>query len=407
MKRLDIMHLQCRLTATLLFLSSIPHIQIPAGGFSTSERSPARSVVALDGIGITSLLVLPPPPDAESEENGAAPRVLVGTKRGALKELRIDRPPNRKRSIDGWTARDIVDTSAVALKPYPIYSMLELGGRVLTGGGDRYVTVWNETSPGRLSISQRLGPHTGWVKDLAAVATPGGDKMLCSIGCNCVEVWSNEAGRFEHVTKLQVDSSVESGCTLSSDLLCLEACTANGMSYLLAGGVDGRIHCWSLDGREFRKEWAASCHDDRVNDLVLLEEMNLLVTVGNDGFVKCHEMESSLRRPFHGLASSYHIDSRISCISVIREVKGEVYIVVGTAGGSAVRFKIARDSRGGVEISNENSEIVLVREPPSKQVTVHALSAFGEAVFVGHSNGLSLWSIHNDLAPMEDASGYD
>ncbi|EJK45075.1 hypothetical protein THAOC_36329, partial [Thalassiosira oceanica] len=99
--------------------------------------------------------VPPHPPVAESEENDAVPRVLVGTKRGVLKELRIDRLDGR---TGGWTARDISDASGVALKPYPIYSMLELGGRVLAGGGDRHVTVWNETSPGLWSVSQRLGP---------------------------------------------------------------------------------------------------------------------------------------------------------------------------------------------------------------------------------------------------------
>lgn len=379
--------------ASIILLSLTLQIQIGlTGGFSTSERA-SRSVASveqLDGTGITSLLVLPPHPPAESEENNnAVPRVLVGTKRGVLKELRIDRLDGR---TGGWTARDISDASGVALNPYPIYSMLELGGRVLAGGGDRHVTVWNETSPGLWSVSQRLGPHTGWVKDLAAVTTPGGDAMLCSIGCNCVEVWSNEEGIYEHVTKLQVDSSVEAGCTLSSDLLCLEACTTNERSYLLAGGVDGRIHCWSLEGRKFRKQWAVPCHDGRVNDLVLVEEMNLLMTVGNDGFVKCHEMESNLR-PVPGVASSLHMDSRISCISVIREVEGVRGVVVGTASGSAVRFNIARDSCGGLVISNMNSEVVQVREPLSKQVTVHTLSPFDGAVFVGHSNGLSLWSI--------------
>ena len=345
----------------------------------------------LDGTGITSLLVLPPRPRAaEGEENEAAPRILAGTKRGVLKELRVGRLDGRW-GTDGWTVRDLEDASGVALKPYPIFSLLELSGLVLAGGGDRYVTVWNETSPGQWGITQRLGPHTGWVK-AAAVSTPGGEAMLCSIGCNCVEVWSYEDGRFEHVAKLQVDSSVESGCTLSSDLLCLEACTTNERSYLLAGGVDGRIHCWSLEGRDFCKQWAVPCHDGRVNDLVLLEKMNLLLTVGNDGFVKCHEMESNLR-PVPGMETSLHIDSRVSCISVIRDAREEGDVVVGTAGGSAVRFNISRDSCGGVEVSNENSEIVQVREPQSKQVIVHALSSFDEAVFVGHSNGLSLWSI--------------
>ncbi|EJK65937.1 hypothetical protein THAOC_13163, partial [Thalassiosira oceanica] len=121
--------------AFIILLSLTLQIQIGlAGGFSTGERA-SRSVASeepLDGTGITSLLVLPPhPPVAESEENDAVPRVLVGTKRGVLKELRIDRLDGR---TGGWTARDLSDASGVALKPYPIYSMLELGGRVLAAG---------------------------------------------------------------------------------------------------------------------------------------------------------------------------------------------------------------------------------------------------------------------------------
>ena len=114
-------------------------------------------------------------------------------------------------------------------KPYPIYSMLLWSEKQQTdssiisqtqktnqsklfnwtapvtietnylvcGGGDRYVTIWEETKhisndkespPAPWKVTARLGPHTGWVKDIVYNSK---QKRIYSIGCNCIESWEN------------------------------------------------------------------------------------------------------------------------------------------------------------------------------------------------------------------------
>eukprot|EP00551_Chaetoceros_affinis_P007780 CAMPEP_0203670362 /NCGR_PEP_ID=MMETSP0090-20130426/6452_1 /ASSEMBLY_ACC=CAM_ASM_001088 /TAXON_ID=426623 /ORGANISM="Chaetoceros affinis, Strain CCMP159" /LENGTH=262 /DNA_ID=CAMNT_0050535195 /DNA_START=169 /DNA_END=954 /DNA_ORIENTATION=+ len=135
------------------------------------------------------------------------------------------------------------EQQTIVLKPYPIYSMdsisccsLQNGNRnnnqiILCGGGDRFVTIWEEvdeelvemnnggkqsccekktknyhndfendeqqynrnnpqcsstSNKKNWSINSRLGPHTGWVKDVIYDHT---NDLIYSIGCNCIEIW--------------------------------------------------------------------------------------------------------------------------------------------------------------------------------------------------------------------------
>ena len=192
------------------------------------------------GVGITSILPVPSSTYSNS--------YYVGTKRGKIKQLDIldddmQDAPSKQKMIQ-HQIHDIEDvTNGKRLKPYPIFSMMSVPNDnsdscdhdLLAGGGDRYVTVWRkdkENDSGAWKVVDQLGPHTGWVKDLASInyaiqstndSSIDDDGNICifSIGCNCIEVWSVIDGKYQHIHKLQVDSSIEMGCTLSSDLLCL------------------------------------------------------------------------------------------------------------------------------------------------------------------------------------------
>ena len=218
--------------------------------------------------GVTSILSSPQNPSYDTST------FIIGTKRGKIKQVHI--PIKSVQSNDNILQtiqiEDIEDANGKILKTYPIFSLLDYdmlnNYDVLAGGGDRYVTVWRQNKQGEWEVMDQLGPHTGWVKDLATCSCSSFDSeednddgmYIFSIGCNCIEVWRAIDGVYKHVHKLQIDSSVELGCTLSSDLLCLatyaEESNSKEKNYIFAGGVDGRIHRWSIhsssnaDGRQ-------------------------------------------------------------------------------------------------------------------------------------------------------------
>ncbi|KAL9183989.1 hypothetical protein ACHAXT_002075 [Thalassiosira profunda] len=213
-------------------------------------------VPSFSGVGITSILPVP----STSDE------YYVGTKRGKVKRIKMI-PEQFGDAHQTVSIDDIEDANGRQLKPYPVFSMMSVPNGegdnhdLLTGGGDRYATVWRRGERGWEAVEQ-LGPHTGWVKDLAS-ASVDGKTFVFSIGCNCIEVWSADRGRYKHMHKLQIESSVESGSTLSSDLLCLATYSELGVIYLLAGGVDGRIHRWEIHSNTFRNAGVISAHDGR------------------------------------------------------------------------------------------------------------------------------------------------
>jgi hypothetical protein len=197
---------------------------------------------------------------------------------------RIIQAENEVQDPNVSTTGTIATSSGSRRVPFPIYTLAfsknkPKNGVLFSGGGDRYVTVWRKqqqtsSSPpqGRnedlwTTASQKLGPHTGWVKD---VYYDGVNEILHSIGCNCIESWkkmptekeNDEPILFSHWKKSTIESSPTAGSTLSSDLLCLCGTTSIrqgtnnenlGRSkmmddLLLAGGVDGRIHVWNSKG---------------------------------------------------------------------------------------------------------------------------------------------------------------
>lgn len=249
--------------------------------FALATTEVAALVISniVDGTGIggvTALCQLPPhfPPED-------VVLVAIGSKRGSVYLMQI-------ANDDSILSIDELDSETGRIKiPYPIHSMACDGSKTLfCGGGDRYISVWEEHNDEAAfskgwKMIQRLGPHTGWVK---AVVFDAETSNLFSIGCNCIETWKRSDGEgWKHLLKSSIASDPMLGSTLSSDLLCL--CVLEGDGMIASGGVDGRIHLWDAS-KMGEPVFYQSAHDGRVNALAFDKLSNLLLSVGNDGYLR-------------------------------------------------------------------------------------------------------------------------
>lgn len=320
--------------------------------------------------------------------------VYMGTKRGRLKKIVCFEQDEDQlvRCIE--TSLDDVETNNKALKPYPIYSLhtCHNGKTIFCGGGDRYITIWSFHLD-CWSITQRLGPHTGWVKDLATF----NELYLFSIGCNCIEIW-DIPNKYKHYKKLEIQSCSKFGATLSSDLLCLGV----HETFLFAGGVDGRIHKWDI-GNEFKYHEAVSVHDGRINKMLLLNHMKILLSVGNDGYIRYTDLtqttwDNSRWISWRLISDSIATDEelvRIISICSIQEAENEVKVAIGTSCGMVRFLSIVREPVGNSITLNpieykvhleDRSTISSLQFYPrdTRSDTSHGV------ILVGHSNGAAL-----------------
>jgi hypothetical protein len=256
--------------------------------------------------------------------------LVAGTRRGALLRVRIGSADGAVLALRRLFQEGELRDPEGAIESYglPVFSLAgysppssasssSAGAVLLAGGADRLATVYEllredqgfgdaEDCRGwSLRRAQGLGPHTGWVKDVAIIATeaaavgpstgtdstygtggaaaavsaPAITTTLFSIGCNRVEEWESTLGdgrreeadpddgespppppRWRHAGTRSIDSS-PLGCTRSADLLCLAAAaaagTGRGRARLWAGGVDGRIHGWRVARAGGRRATAA------------------------------------------------------------------------------------------------------------------------------------------------------
>jgi len=324
--------------------------------------------------------------------------VYMGTKRGRLKKLIGVKQDNNQLLKDIEQIPLDIDSNHETLKPYPIYSLITChrGKNMFCGGGDRYITIWS-IHLDRWSISQRLGPHTGWVKDLAFYK----EQYLFSIGCNCIEIW-DKRNQYRHFKKIEVQSCSSFGATLSSDLLCLGVYG----HFLFAGGVDGRIHKWDIES-EFKYHEAVSVHDGRINKMLLMNQMKILVSVGNDGYVRCRDL--SKEATHDPILTSWRFESdstevdeetvRITSLCSIHENESQADIVIGTACGMIRILSIGRESVGN-SISLQRIDYRACLENRS---TITSLQFYPkdtssntghDIILIGHSNGAALCNLN-------------
>ena len=402
----------------------LQHTLSPAIAFSTTELPQKKdSIHHIPSLGgITSILSSPHVPSDTST-------YFIGTKRGKIKQVNIPIDLNCVQSTNNILQtiqiEDIEDANGKILKPYPIFSLLDYdmlnNHDVLAGGGDRYITVWRQNKQEEWEVVDQLGPHTGWVKDLATCSCSfdSGEEThnmyIFSIGCNCIEVWRTIDGVYKHVHKLQIDSSVELGCTLSSDLLCLATYTEESnyeeKNYLIAGGVDGRIHRWSIHrNNKFLSAGVFSAHDGRVNRLTVCQSMGVLVSVGSDGYVHCRLMDSSNHPSEWKLASLditdyFRKDSdtmstqrKATSLCIVYEDSRKAEICVGTSCGHVLRINIDKSDDDMILIhASIMNDVYIASEKVEEKVVVRALCSTqyenSSRILIGHSNGLSIFDI--------------
>jgi len=398
--------------------------------------------------GVTSLdvlLSLPSTLTGATEDNtddteGSTIMLAAGTKKGntVLFNLDVGKLHHPASSaIDVIISSQFLKDEGFQQKPYPIYSMrfFKTGdGKVglACGGGDRFLTIWQvddnvdeAESSSFVDVDWRvhaaLGPHTGWVKD---IAFDGLKDRLYSIGCNCIEAWGideNTTARWRHLKKRAIESSPE-GATLSSDLLCLTMANALDLggstseTTLFSAGVDGRIHVWSNDLTSKGDQQplrSMRAHDGRVNAIATarLSTRTLFFSVSNDGTLQCRLFKSDNEDYFVDSYSTLCFgddDMRIismSCVTLAATLDCDerVLVALGTADG---QFGIAEVRQSSS--LDKNLPISMKLKIPLVRIddgSIHAIvyvpraggdgepSSVKKLLFaIGHSNGLSLIS---------------
>ena len=336
---------------------------------------------------ITSLPVTSKSPDAfhgRGESTGiiflrpvGKDGVAAGDKLGCIRifeDLDADGTPRPAsasfcQSINGETNR-----------PSPIFS-LDLAvdkQQIFSGSGDRYVSVWEKEDDNWFRV-QKLGPHTGWVRDVLYNEHSG---RLHSIGCNCIETWKlSEDGKWEHEKRSQIESSPLDGATLSSDLLCLSSLED---SYFLAGGVDGRLHLWdSLSMSSPVRSIPA--HEGRVN-AIECGTSGLVFTAGNDGKVKCWTYSTGKR--CLEIVSEFQVQqSRVTSLSSVGMGSYDEYLFCGTNLGE-VSLLCLKNRHNKVNL-------VTIFQIPQRPM-IHCIYVKTEkepSLWIGHSNGLSVFAL--------------
>lgn len=274
---------------------------------------------------------------------------------------------------------------------FPVYS-LALGrdaeGEVLfAGAGDRLVSTWRKKS-GSFRFSSTLGPHTGWVKDTKYHQKTD---TLFSIGCNCIESWDCSQTPIRHVSKRAIENSPEMGSTLSSDLLSL--CLIDDLC-LVSGGVDGRVHLWSLDPLEMGP-FSYRCHDGRVNSLAYSATMGLIFSVGHDGMM----VASTVKTDSLQVLSEVEVmgSPRLSTVFIIDEDASgsSCKLALGTTDGRLIILTVEKSD--DKTVMNEESRLELDGQPMIYSIcSFHLPVSDGcpYSILIGHATGMHQVWLH-------------
>ena len=514
------------LLVVLLFWQS-PAVIISMSS-SQSQFYYDNRILPFDGVGVTSVVSVPLLPSSYSSspfslqtDSNEYDQYYVGTKRGRVLQVAI--PPPLPSSSTVWgsdslsslvqihdvrtdddkfddetTSRGDVKVKRAVSNQYPIFSLMCVAWDdgcndnynshdLLAGGADRYVTVWRRRriqnnregeselyNRGSWLVEEQLGPHTGWVKDVAKsiirqFTRDVDDEIdrvyLFSIGCNCIEVWSrNTGGKYQHIHKLKIESSVQLGSTLSSDILCLATTSISvrnnsiGDNYdndrtkdgtinlLLAGGVDGRIHLWTVTSKQiatlrgdstpiFGYSESIPAHHGRVTTMVICPSNNILITAGNDSSIHCR-LITTIGNNFNLLLSEWKAtilnlavgdegvivavkddtntassSVKITSLCIVDETARRSTIAIGTSCGKLALIDIVLLEVGGnaqiISVVRDTMKLNAKADENGKEddeVVIHALCAGtryennAQRILVGHSRGLTFWDLSIDAS---------
>ena len=206
------------------------------------------------------------------------------------------------------------------------------------------------------------------------------------------------------------------GSTLSSDLLCLATYSERGSAnnsngaidnptnYLFAGGVDGRIHRWTISISHGNKKCSnagvMAAHNGRVNAMAVCSDMNVLVSVGNDGCVHCTLLMDDSDPSGWGKTSlnlnGDGIVRKITSLCIIHEESNRAIVAIGTSCGqiSLVEMNKSEDNVLQVSFLKDGNRIGL---DDGEGSVIHALCSKQHDIFcrimIGHSAGLSVWDL--------------
>jgi len=421
------------LGASILFIRKVTSFTLnnPATQRQQVKRNRCTNLILfleqhpiLVGQGITSSVFVKTKSNS-SYESHKKNILFAGTKRGNvlsfdIGNLKTELEEVRKEMDANYNVEfDIFQDDKYVLKPYPIYSMEaffdneEKKTMLACGGGDRFITIWENEGQcednDSWKIKCRLGPHTGWVKDL--VLEPNRQHSnalrLHSIGCNCIETWKyekEEPGEFghskktwKHDKKRTIESCPNQGATLSSDLLCLclDLKDASGNYFLYSGGVDGRIHEWY--GDEMKPKLSFIAHNGRVNALLILQKARVMISSGYDGVIKCWDLSNEM-----GLAEASQkkdvyiaINGRVLSMSCIDEASNEAEVILGTSCGKIYTISVFRNKDGNVSMEVHKSRTFHIRGGAGSVYQLTSLSNLLEEnkvldIVVAHANGLTV-----------------
>lgn len=486
-----------RLLLIFLFSQSASTAMVMAMSMSMSQSSQFhhRAIPSFDGVGVTSIVSVPILPSNSPSSSSSVhaddteydDQYYVGTKRGRVVHISLPPPSSISKSssvqIHDILSDDHINDDAkrgdmkLISRPYPIFSLMcvlqngcneeEYGNdyELLAGGAVRYVTVLRRRGrkqhrDGRQLherefwlMEEQLGPHTGWVKDMAMFkmqqTNDGNVVFIFSIGCNCIEVWSRNGGNYQHKHKLKIESSVQMGSTLSSDILCLATASISKLNndddddddnkidgsiyLLLAGGVDGRIHLWTMTTTKsetvhgntstiFDCVGSIPAHQGRVNSMAACPVMNVLISVGNDSSIHCRQITSNLllsswETKILNLAvdhdgeivaveeddneSSSRRGLKITSLCIVDETARQSTIAIGTSCGRLALFDIAlTDNDCIMTLLRETMKLGVETGEDGKEdeVVIHALCAGKryddiQRILVGHARGLTSWDV--------------
>ena len=335
---------------------------------------------------------------------------FLGTKKGKILQLQLEVSEDDEN--DGsirFLDLDIHDSK------YPIFSLAVAPSCTSTaevmclfcGGGDRYISVARAKKNDEFECQQRLGPHTGWIKDLQFDDSSSTEQCLYSIGCNRIESWKlahHETIMFEKKMTRSIDNSPQDGATLSSDLLCLVIVKSQEKNFLLSGGVDGRIHIWSTTGSHPSPDSSTRIHNGRVNRLVFSPRSDLIFSVGHDG-VLCASgvVNNDDNSPCLDLKCTLHFPNspRLSSLAVLDEADQAVDLAVGTTDGAVFFVRVNHDTKqeiptitmdiiGQEQIANEAMINAIVGLRSSKLIDEESELLSSCSILVGHGSGLDL-----------------